>query len=99
MTPKQIANENLANTIIKNMEKRRMEGYYCHTKEEAVQKVLELIPEEKRDAVIEMLAQDPRPGYQRDSDRIYGMKYGDMNLRFRGEEDRIVVIEVQSVRD
>lgn len=45
MTPKQIANENLANTIIKNMEKRRMEGYYCHTKEEAVQKVLELIPE------------------------------------------------------
>lgn len=45
MTPKQIANENLANTIIKNMEKRRMEGYYCHTKEEAVKKVLELIPE------------------------------------------------------
>ena len=45
MTPKQIANENLANTIIKNMEKRRMEGYYCHTKEDAVKKVLELIPE------------------------------------------------------
>ena len=45
MTPKQIAYENLANTIIKNMEKRRMEGYYCHTKEEAVKKVLELIPE------------------------------------------------------
>ena len=45
MTPKQIANENLANTIIKNMEKRRMEAYYCHTSEEAVKKVLELIPE------------------------------------------------------
>ena len=45
MTPKQIANENLANTIIKNLEKRRMEGYYCHNKEEAVKKVLELIPE------------------------------------------------------
>ena len=45
MTPKQIANENLANTIIKNMEKRRMEAYYCHTREEAVKKVLELIPE------------------------------------------------------
>ena len=45
MTPKQIANENLANTIIKNMEKRRMEAYYCHNSEEAVKKVLELIPE------------------------------------------------------
>jgi len=45
MTPKQIAYENLANTMIKNMEKRRMEGYYCHTREEAVKKVLELIPE------------------------------------------------------
>ncbi len=45
MTPKQIANENLANTIIKNLEKRHMEGYYCHTSEEAVKKVLELIPE------------------------------------------------------
>ena len=45
MTPKQIAHENLANTIIKNMEKRRMEGYYCPDKEAAVKKLLELIPE------------------------------------------------------
>ncbi len=45
MTPKQIANENLAKTMIKNMEKRRMEGYYCPRKEDAVKKVLELIPE------------------------------------------------------
>lgn len=45
MTPKQIANENLANTIIKNLNKRQMEGYYCPDREAAVKKVLELIPE------------------------------------------------------
>jgi len=36
---------NQANTIIKNLEKRNMEGFYCNSKEEAKQKVLELIDE------------------------------------------------------
>lgn len=44
MTPKQKYYENAANTIIKNLEKRHMEGYYCATKEEAVAKALELMP-------------------------------------------------------
>ena len=45
MSPKAIANQNLANTIIKNMAKRNMEGYYCATSAEAVEKALSLIPE------------------------------------------------------
>jgi len=45
MTPKQKYYENAAATIIKNLEKRQMEGYYCTTCEEAVQKALELMPE------------------------------------------------------
>lgn len=44
MTPKQKYYENAAETIIKNLKKRRMEGYYCATKEEAVKKALELMP-------------------------------------------------------
>lgn len=44
MTPKQKYYENAAGTIIKNLEKRQMEGYYFATKEEAVEKVLSLIP-------------------------------------------------------
>lgn len=35
MTPKQQYYENAANTIIKNLKKRRMDGYYCPTAEEA----------------------------------------------------------------
>lgn len=45
MTPKEIANQNLANTIIKNMVKKNLEGYYCATSAEAVEKALSLMPE------------------------------------------------------
>ena len=45
MTPKAIANQNLADTMIKNMAKRNIEGYYCATSAEAVEKALSLMPE------------------------------------------------------
>jgi hypothetical protein len=45
MTPKKQYYENAANTIIANLEKRQMEGYYCEDSAAAVKKVLELIPE------------------------------------------------------
>ncbi len=45
MSPKEIAKENMANTIIKNMKKKNMEGYYCSTSKEAVEKALSLMPE------------------------------------------------------
>ncbi len=45
MTPKQKYYENVAATIIKNLEKRQMEGYYCANSQEAVKKALELMQE------------------------------------------------------
>ena len=45
MTPKAIANQNLADTMIKNMAKRNIEGYYCATSAEAVEKAFSLMPE------------------------------------------------------
>lgn len=42
--PKRKYYENIANTIIKNMKKRQIEGYYCPDKQSALQKALELIP-------------------------------------------------------
>ena len=45
MSPKEIANQNLANTIINNMGKKNMEGYYCATSAESVEKALSLMPE------------------------------------------------------
>lgn len=43
MSVKEQRNERLANTIIKNLERRHISGYYCATRKEAVRKVSELI--------------------------------------------------------
>jgi tRNA-Thr(GGU) m(6)t(6)A37 methyltransferase TsaA len=60
--------------------------------------LLKEIPEEKREALLEILAQDPRPGYQREEERIYGIGYGDKNIRFRGTKERLIVTAVDDVR-
>jgi len=43
MTPREQRNERLAKTLIKNLQRRHIEGFYCPTAEEAVRKVSELI--------------------------------------------------------
>lgn len=45
MNPIQTHYETLAATVIKNLEKRQMEGYYFATAEEAIEKALSLLPE------------------------------------------------------
>ncbi len=45
MTPQELRNERLAQTLTKNLQRRHMEAYYCPTAAEAVKKVSELIPD------------------------------------------------------
>ena len=52
------------------------------------------IPEPQRQAVMEILAQDPRPSYQNDPDRVYGMAYGGMEIRFSVRDRRLTVKEI-----
>ncbi len=52
------------------------------------------IPEKHRQTVMDILAQDPRPSYQHDSERIYGMDYGDMEIRFTVDGDILTVREI-----
>ena len=56
--------------------------------------LLEKVPADKRRALHDVLAQDPRPSYQNDPDRIYGMEFGGQEIRFRVENDRLTVCEV-----
>ena len=66
-----------------------------HMTVEVSEELLERIPEENRQAVLDILAQDPRPGYQREPDRIYGMVYGNQNIKFRAENEKIIIIDVE----
>lgn len=55
--------------------------------------LLEIIPKEKQKAVIACLAEDPRPSYQSD-DRIYSMRFGDYDIRFKVSENNLTVTEI-----
>lgn len=57
--------------------------------------LLERIPPEKRAALTGVLAQDPRPAYQEDGARIYGMGFGGLDIKFRVEGDRLTVVAVE----
>ena len=57
--------------------------------------LLEKIPEEKRGGLIDCLADDPRPAYQNDPERVYGMKFADFNVRFSICGDTLTVRAVE----
>ena len=52
------------------------------------------LPEGKQEAAAEVLSHDPRPSYQHDPDRIYGIRFAGCNLKFRVQEDRLTVLDV-----
>ena len=57
--------------------------------------LLDMIPEDKRAALIDVLAQDPRPGYRGEADeRRYGVKFAGFDVRFVVEGDVLRVVEV-----
>ena len=52
------------------------------------------IPQDKREVLEEMLRQDPRPAYQDDAERVYGMHFAGMEIKFRVIEKKAVVCGV-----
>lgn len=58
--------------------------------------LLELVPEEKRAALLSVLKNDPRPTYQTDADREYGMTFGGVNVRFHVAEGTMRVVGVET---
>ena len=56
--------------------------------------LLEKLPPDKREAAMAVLSHDPRPSYQRNEDRIYGMTFAGQDIRFTVREDTLTVTEV-----
>ena len=74
-------------------------GFTDRTKEyeltvEIPEEFLKILPEEKRDPLRLVLAQDPRPSYQEDPGRVYGMEFAGFEVKFTVSEN---VLHVQSV--
>ncbi len=58
------------------------------------EELLKLLPENIRKTVITMLENDPRPSYKADGERIYGMRYGNYEIKFTVNNKILTVTDV-----
>lgn len=58
------------------------------------EELLKLFPDEKQEAIIEVLRQDPRPSYHDDETRKYGVAFAGYDVHFRVKGDVLTVFEV-----
>lgn len=65
-----------------------------HLEVQIQEEELAKIPIEKQKALLEVLAQDPRPAYQKDANRIYGMSFAGYNIKFQVEDEKLSVIMI-----
>ena len=56
--------------------------------------LLERVPPDRREALRGVLAQDPRPRYQEDPDRVYGMSFAGLEVHFTVNGGRLIVTEI-----
>lgn len=56
---------------------------------------LQKLPEAKQQALVGILSQDPRPHYQKDPERIYGLAFDRWNVKFRVENGTVWVITIE----
>ena len=56
--------------------------------------LLDLIPESKKAALLELLSEDPRPHYISDSERVYGFEFADFEIKFKVNNKLLSVVEV-----
>lgn len=58
------------------------------------EKLLSLIPDEKKAGIIGILRHDPRPAYQDSPDRVYGVRYLDFDVHFKVKDNILTVINI-----
>ena len=56
-----------------------------------------LIPPASLPALTRVLALDPRPQYQNNPDKVYGMPYDGYDIRFRVADGTLIVVDVKSL--
>ena len=74
-------------------------GFASQPKEPTLQvecppEMLEQVPSHLREALLGVLAQDPRPQYQHSPNRVYGLAFGELEVKFTVEGERLTVREI-----
>lgn len=71
------------------LEERRLEVSFP-------EELLLKVREDKRSALVAVLAADPRPSYQNDPERVYGMRFAEYEVRFTVEGKSLRVTQVNN---
>ena len=58
--------------------------------------LIDCLPEKEQKELVETLSLDPRPSYQQDPDRIYGLNFASHNVRFQVRDKTLRIIEIDS---
>ena len=61
------------------------------------EELLAILPQEKRQAAVNVLSHDPRPSYQRQPNRVYGLTFAGFDIRFSVNEDVLTVLAVKKL--
>ena len=61
------------------------------------EEILQCVEAEKQVALKAVLAHDPRPSYQNDPTRVYGMEFAGYEVKFRVEDGVLYVTQVETV--
>lgn len=69
-----------------------------HLQVDCPQALLSQLPMQQQQALLQVLAQDPRPSYQDDPTRVYGMEFAGFEVRFRVDGKDLLVEEIIAKR-
>lgn len=61
--------------------------------------LIEKVPAEQREALVEVLSNDPRPRYQNKPDKIYGLAYGSHDIHFTVKDKTLKVCDVTELKE
>ena len=76
------------------------EGFTVETKEYEIEAVcdaalLEKLPADKREALIDVLRHDPRPSYKSNEIREYGMSFAGYEIKFEASDGKLTVKDIR----
>ncbi|MBR2900642.1 MAG: tRNA (N6-threonylcarbamoyladenosine(37)-N6)-methyltransferase TrmO [Clostridia bacterium] len=65
----------------------------------AVESDIELkMTEKQKKSLFSVLSRDPRPQYHDDETRIYGMEFGDYEIKFKVENEKVIIVSAEKIK-
>ena len=58
---------------------------------------ISLLPNDKRDALVALLEEDPHPSYKNDSERVYGFPYAGYEISFKTDGELLTIVSIEKI--